>query len=90
MRNKFLATTSLVFAAALAFSAPANANGVGTTVDEALREHVCRAGMGRWRCAGYGSHIFWPRFRNGGDPPSAASRGAVEESSLQVIATSKK
>jgi TRAP-type C4-dicarboxylate transport system substrate-binding protein len=37
MRNKFLATTSLVFAAALAFSAPANANGVGTTVDEALK-----------------------------------------------------
>ena len=35
MRNKFLATTSLVFAAALALSAPANANGVGTTLEEA-------------------------------------------------------
>lgn len=37
MRNKFLATTSLVFAAALAFSVTANANGVGTTVDEAMK-----------------------------------------------------
>ncbi len=36
MRNTFLTTTSLVFAAALTFSAPANAEGVGTTLEEAI------------------------------------------------------
>lgn len=35
MRNKFLATTSLVFAATLAFSVTANAKPVGTTMEEA-------------------------------------------------------
>lgn len=36
MRNKFLTTTSLVFAAALTFSVTANAKPVGTTMEEAL------------------------------------------------------
>ena len=59
MRNKFLATTSLVFAAALAFSAPANANGVGTTVEEARSRTrlPCRPGSVA-ACRIWKSHIL--------------------------------